>query len=248
MVSALLAYFSSTCSIYLIAEGNAAVRRSSRSGKGTGGQIAQMRSIEEVQTGSSRRPKRLTDLDFATQGEEVNPMAPSHLGQEPGSQIVENRQSGRPRPRLRHGPLNATASQIAPSAQPIFSLATPGQQFGFKLPGNCQVSRGQMESNCGSSDSLLSSSRASTTFTNASLPSTAPTSRAASVCLSSQGDPDVRQQPHAYSFSSHLKKLASASQSSIEAPARNSRVSSGMANFPSPGLPVEPSEGQLMSS
>ena len=81
---------------YLIKEGNTAVRRSSRSGKGTGGQIAQMRSIEEVQTGSSQQPKRLTDLDFATQGEEENPMAPSHLGQEPGSQIVDNRQSGRP--------------------------------------------------------------------------------------------------------------------------------------------------------
>ena len=138
------------------------------------------------------------------------------------------------------------ASQIAPPAQPIFSLATPGQQFGFKLPGTGQVSRGQMESSCGSLDSLLSSSHASTTFTNASRPSTTPTSHVASICPSSQGDPDIHQQPHAYSFSSHLKKLALASQSGIEAPARNSRVSSGMANFPSPGLPIEPSEGQLM--
>ena len=158
-------------------------------------------------------------------------MAPSHLGQEPGSQIVDNRQSGRPRPKLRRGLLSATASQITPPAQPIFSLATPGQQFGFKLPESGQVSRGQVESSCGSLNSLMSSSRISTTFTNASHPSTAPTSCAASICPSSQGDLDVRQQPHAYSFSSHLKKLASASQSGVEAPARNSWVSSGMTNF-----------------
>ena len=57
MVSALLVDYPSTCSTYLIEEGNAMVRWSSHSGKGTGGQIAQMRSIEEVQTGSSRQPK-----------------------------------------------------------------------------------------------------------------------------------------------------------------------------------------------
>ena len=174
-------------------------------------------------------------------------MAPSHLGQEPGSQIVGNHQSGRPQPRLHCGPLSATASQITPPAQLIFSLETLGQQFGFKLPGTGQVSRGQMESSCRSLDSLLSSSHTSTTFTNASHSSTAPTSHVVSICPSSQGDLDVHQQPHAYSFSSHLKKLASASQSGIEAPARNSQVSSGMANAPSPGLPIEPSEGQLMS-
>ena len=197
-----------------------------------------MRSIEQAQTGVLRRPKRLTDLDFATQGEEVNPMAPSYSEQESGSRIVENRPSGKPRPRLRGGPLSATPSQFAP-AQPIFSLAAPGQQFGFQLPG----SRGQVESSHGSVDSLLSSSRVSTTFSNASHPSTAPTSRAASICPSSQGDPDVSQQPHAHGFSSRLKKLASASQSGIEAPARNSRVSSGTANSHSPNLPADPSEG-----
>ena len=197
-----------------------------------------MRSIEQAQTGVLRWPKRLMDLDFATQGEEVNPMAPSYSEQESGSRIVENRPSGKPRPRLRGGPLSATPSQFAP-AQPIFSLAAPGQQFGFQLPG----SRGQVESSHGSVDSLLSSSRVSTTFSNASRPSTAPTSRAASICPSSQGDPDVSQQPHAHGFSSRLKKLASASQSGIEAPARNSRVSSGTANSHSPNLPADPSEG-----
>ena len=226
-----------------IFEGHAVVRRSSRSGKGIGGQIAQMRSIEQAQTGAPRQPRRLTDLDSATQGEEVNPMAPSHLEQESGSQTIENPHSGRPRPRLRHGPLSAAASQIAPPApSPIFSLATPGQQFSFKLPGTGQVASSQVKSS-GSVDSLYSSSRTSTTFSNASRPSTTPTSRAASICPSSQGDPDVSQQPHAHGFSSRLKKLASASQSGIEAPARNSRVSSGTANSHSPNLPADPSEG-----
>jgi len=78
-----------------------------------------------VQTSASWRPRRLTDLDSATQGEEVNPMAPSHLDQEFGSQTIENRHSGRPQPRLRHVPPSATASQVALSAQPTFSLAAP---------------------------------------------------------------------------------------------------------------------------
>ena len=201
-----------------------------------------MRSIEQAQTGVLRRPKRLTDLDFATQGEEVNPMAPSYSEQESGSRIIENRPSGKPRPRLRGGPLSATPSQFAP-AQPIFSLAAPGQQFGFQLPG----SRGQVESSHGSVDSLLSSSRVSTTFSNASRPSTAPTSRVPSVCPSSQGDTDFSQQPHTYGFSSHLKRLASASQHGVETPTRISQASSGTATSFSRDLPADPPEGQLVS-
>lgn len=192
-------------------------RWSSRSGKGTGGKIAQMRNIEQAQTGAPWRLKRLTDLDSATQAEEVNPMAPSHIEQQPGSQTIENHRSGRPQPQLCCGPLSATMSQVPP--QPSFSLAAEDQQFGFRLPGTGQVSRGQVESTWGSVDSVLSSSRPSTTFSNASCPSTAPTSCAASACPSSQGDLNIRQQPHTYGFSSHLKMLASASQSGIEAPA-----------------------------
>ena len=230
-----------------IFEGHAVVRQSSRSGKGIGGQIAQMRSIEQAQTGAPRRPRRLTDLDSATQGEEVNPMAPSHLEQESGSQTIENPHSGRPRPRLRRGPLSAAASQIAPPApSPIFSLATPGQQFGFKLPGTGQVASSQVKSS-GSVDSLYSSSRASTTFSNASRPSTAPTSRVPSVCPSSQGDTDFSQQPHTYGFSSHLKRLASASQHGVKTPTRISRASSGTATSFSRDLPADPPEGQLVS-
>jgi len=174
-------------------------------------------------------------------------MAPSHLDQEFGSQTIENRHSGRPQPRLRRVPPSATASQVTLSAQPTFSLAAPGQQFSFRLPGTGQVSRGQVESSCGSTVSQLSSSCVSTTFSNASRPSTAPTSRAASVCPSSHGDPDIGQQPHAYGLSSHLKRLASASQSGSEAPAQISRVSSGTTTSLSPDLPVDRHEGQLMS-
>ena len=202
-----------------------------------------MRSIEQAQTDAPRRLKRLTDLDSATQGEEVNPMAPSHIEQQLGSQTIENRRSGRPQPRLRQGPLSATVSR---PPQPSFSLAAGDQQFGFRLPGTGQVSRGQVESTWGSVDSVLSSSRPSTTFSNASRPSTAPTSCAASTCPSSQGDPDVRQQPHTYGFSSHLKMLASASQSGVEAPPRISRVPSGTAVSLSPDLSADTPEGQLM--
>ena len=187
------------------------------------------------------------DLNSAPQGEEVNPMATSHLDQEFGSQPIENRRSGRPQPRLRRVPANATTSQVSPPAQLTFSLAAPGQHFGFRLPGTGQVSRGQVESSCGSVDSLLSSSHTSTTFSIASRPSTAPTSRAASVCPSSQGDPDVSQQPHTYGFSSRLKRLASASQSGVRAPARISQLSSGMGASHSPDLPVDPPEGRFMS-
>ena len=171
-------------------------------------------------------------------------MAPSYIEQQLGSQTIENRCSGRPQPQLHHGPLSATVSH---PPQPSFSLAAGDQQFGFRLPGTGQVSRGQVESTWGSVDSVLSSSLPSTTFSNASRPSTAPTSCAASACPSSQGDPDVRQQPHTYGFSSHLKMLASASQSGVEAPAQISRVSSGRATSLSPDLSADTPEGQFMS-
>ena len=222
------------------------IRRSSHCGKGTGGQIAQMRNIERVLTGASQQPRQLMDLNSATQGEEVNPMAPSHLDQEFGSQPIENCRSGRPQPRLCHVPANATASQVSPPAQPTFSLVAPGQHFSFRLPGTGQVSRGQVESSCGSVDSLLSSSCASTTFSITSHPSTTPTSRAASVCPSSQGDLDISQQQHAYGFSSCLKRLASASQSSVGAPAQISQLLSGTGASRSPNLPVDPPKGQFM--
>ena len=128
---------------------------------------------------------------FCNPGEEVNPMAPSLIEQQLGSQTIENHHFGRPQPRLHQGPLSATVSH---PPQPSFNLAAGDQQFGFRLPGTSQVSRGQIESTWGSVDSVLSSSCPSTTFSNASCPSTALTSRAASACLLSQGDPDIRQQ------------------------------------------------------
>jgi len=118
-------------------------------------------------------------------------MAPSYLDQELGSQ-TENRHSARPQPRLCRVLPSATASQVIPPAQSAFSLATPGQQFGFRLPGTGQVSRGH------------------------------------------------------YGFSSRLKRLASASQPGVEAPARTSRVSSATTASLSPDLPADPPEGQLV--
>ena len=54
-----------------------------------------MKYIEHVQTATAPRSKRLTDLDFAMQGEEVNAMAPSH----PDQEIAGDRPSGKPQPR-----------------------------------------------------------------------------------------------------------------------------------------------------
>ncbi|KAI5984239.1 hypothetical protein EDC04DRAFT_2914417 [Pisolithus marmoratus] len=52
--------------------------------------------------------------------------------------------------------------------------------------------------------------------------STVPTSHASSLCSSFQGDQDIIQ--HAHGHSSHLKKLALASQTGVEAPSCMSRV------------------------
>lgn len=81
------------------------------------------------------------------------------------------------------------------------------------------------------SDVLRPTSHAGTVFSNASHPSTTPTSHANSFC-SSTGDLDANQQHPAHGFSSHLKMLASASQSSIAAPACSSLLSKTVASQP----------------
>ena len=48
-----------------------------RNGRGTGGQLAQLRNIEQLQTVAATKSRCLTALDTATQGDEVNPMAPT---------------------------------------------------------------------------------------------------------------------------------------------------------------------------
>ena len=187
-----------------------------------------MKHIERVQTATAPRSKRLTDLNFATQGKEVNAMAPSHLDQE----IAGDRPSGKPRPRPRaKGPSSAATSQVAPP-QPTFSLATQGQRFGFSLPNTGQASGRQVESIYDDVDSLPDASRPtsrpSTVFSNISHASTAPTSRANSTC-SSTGDLDASQRRCVHGFSSRLKMVALGSQSGVEAPICKSHVSFGTA-------------------
>ena len=212
-----------------------------------------MRRMESIQTASAR-PRRLTNLDVATQGESMNPMAPSHIDPEPKS----NDLSGNPRPKPRlitrgnHVPSDA-ASQL-PSVKPTFSMAVPGQPFGFRLPGTGQTVAGQPgRSNRSVTNSTLESSRSRTSSVfsgNSSQASTAPTSRSASVCPLSQGDLGASQQPHTPGLSSHLKMLALASQCGVEAPARISRVSPGSAASQPPNRPLSllPDSAQGTSS
>ena len=179
-----------------------------------------MKHIERVQTSTASRSKRLTDLDFATEGQEVNAMAPSHLNLE----IARDRPSGKPRPRPRvKGSTSVATSLVAPPPQPTFSLAAQGQHFGFSLPNTSQAPRRQVESIDSLSDGSRPTSRTSTNFSNISHASTAPTSRASS----STGDLDASQRRPVHGFSSRLKMMALASQSGVEAPTRKSRVSSG---------------------
>ena len=108
------------------------LRRSSRTGKGNGGQLDQLRNIKRVQTATHTRPATRS-LDIATQGQPVNPMAPSyHFDEETESQI----------------PLwtaFSAGSTLTPQSQgvpdevqvrPSFTLSQPGDQFGFKLPSS----------------------------------------------------------------------------------------------------------------
>ena len=191
-----------------------------------------MRRMESIQTASAR-PRQLTNLNVATQGKSMNPMAPSHIDLEPKS----NDLSGNPWPKPRlitrgnHVPSDA-ASQL-PSVKLTFSMAVLGQPFRFRLPDTGRTVAGQPgRSNCSVTNSTLESSRSRTSSVfsgNSSQASTAPTSRSVSVCPLSQGDLGASQQPHTPGLSSHLKMLALASQCGVEAPARISHVSPGSA-------------------
>ena len=188
--------------------------------------MVQMKRIETMQTTAAMRSKRLTNLDAATQGEDINPMAP-HFDTEPeSSQSVP---FGKPRPRPRIA-TNAVTSQPSPT----FSLAAPNQAFGFKLSNTGQATTSN------NNEVSLGTSRASSFFTGgspATRASTAPTSRAGSICSSSQRELGASQQRHSHGLSSRLKILARASQSGVEAPARLSRVPSATAAHPLPGQP-----------
>ena len=107
------------------------LRRSSRTGKGSGGQLDQLRNIERVQTTVHARPSTRS-LEIATQGHPVNPMAPSYPfdDEEAESQIP---------PVSSSGSTLTSQDQGVPDevkAQPSFALSQPGDQFGFKLPSS----------------------------------------------------------------------------------------------------------------
>ncbi|KAI9569835.1 hypothetical protein HD554DRAFT_2037833 [Boletus coccyginus] len=115
------------------------VRQSSRNGRGSGGRIAQMRNLEEMQFASAvSKSKHVTYLEVATRGQEVNPMAPTSAPQ--SSEIDASRP--RPRPRLktkyRHTMSTQPSGHDGKSVQPSFALAAPSDQFGFKLPNTSQ--------------------------------------------------------------------------------------------------------------
>ncbi|KAF8124295.1 hypothetical protein EV363DRAFT_1454613 [Boletus edulis] len=178
-------------------------RRSECSGRGSGGRLAQMKQFKQKQTERLKRPSK---IDIATQDEDINPMAPAsqHIGSckktsaSNGAAIgIASRTLDEPNPQ-------ATLQSLRPE----FSLATPGQQFGFRLPATAS----QMESDtrapsCARFPGLGVSSQSSSTssapplshsaslFSGQSLGGTltAPTSRAPSVSSSACGRHATRQ-------------------------------------------------------
>ena len=110
-----------------------ALRRSSRTGKGNGGQLDQLRNIERVQTATHTRPAT-RNLDIATQGQPINPMAPSyHFDEEETESQIP------PWMAFSAGSALTPQSQGVPDeaqVRPSFTLSQPGDQFGFKLPSS----------------------------------------------------------------------------------------------------------------
>lgn len=138
-----------------------------------------MLELERIQTEHSAQPLR---LDVATWGEDVNPMAPSAQD----VSLCKSRGKSKVVATLTevHGP------PPAPSlSQPVFSMAAPGQQFGFRLPESGPQSQA-LSWNCFSAINSATSSQTSMPsallFSGRSLSgqSTAPTSSASSVCSS----------------------------------------------------------------
>lgn len=105
-----------TCS--LIADGASdMLRRSSRTGKGSGGSIQQLQNIERIQ--SSRHSRQsIRNLDVATEGQEVNAMAPAH----PTDAVYDDEEV----------PSWLESSAPLTQVRPTFTLSGPGQ-YGFKL-------------------------------------------------------------------------------------------------------------------
>ncbi|KAI6004674.1 hypothetical protein EDD15DRAFT_2359402 [Pisolithus albus] len=166
-------------------------RRSARSGKGNGGQLAQMKMLERIQTEQPKRPSR---IDVALQGEQINPMAPSSQdARERGSHCRQVDSNSPDTISLQsHAPLR--------SPQPVFSLAAASQEFGFRLPDVASQAhmsagtaaqtqapprarfRGVVSESSSKSVSSRSPSIFSTGPSRRGGTSTAPTSRTPSLC------------------------------------------------------------------
>ena len=100
-------------------------------GRGTGGQLAQLKNIEQLQIIAATKSRHLTALDTATQGDEVNPMAPT-VSQVPNLQTNIRLH---PKPWLKSKVGGQVSDPQSPSTTSLtFKLAAPSQQFSFRLP------------------------------------------------------------------------------------------------------------------
>ncbi|KAI6027636.1 hypothetical protein BKA83DRAFT_4490184 [Pisolithus microcarpus] len=115
--------------------GTESMRRSSRTTKGSGGQIAQLRNIEHIQTEQTTTSKvsHASYLEMATANEPLNPLAPA---------------KSKPKPKPRVKTSSACASndgQLPKSLQeptsldgaspPTYQVAVEGSRYGFRLAG-----------------------------------------------------------------------------------------------------------------
>ncbi|KAF8548504.1 hypothetical protein OG21DRAFT_1489344 [Imleria badia] len=135
-------------------------------------------------------PAKPSKMDLAMQGEDINPMAP--CSQDTSGASLRNSQ-GMSTPAV-FNPSDSEARKPSPasffSSQPMFSRAAPGHEFSFRIPASAPQTQAPPHK-CFSAANSTASSRTSmppaSLFSGRSLsvPFTAPTSRASSVCSSS---------------------------------------------------------------
>ncbi|KAI6001903.1 hypothetical protein EDD15DRAFT_2361265 [Pisolithus albus] len=184
-------------------------RRSSRPGKGSGGQLQQLRNLERVQT-AEHLPPSTRNLDIATQGQAVNPMAPGYGDADNESQV----------------PPWAPNPTADVQFRPTFTPSQPGQPFGFRAPRSTASSTSGTHSIKSHGSSL--SSRSSSVFSSAASHqgSSVPTSCAPSECGSNSAcgtRSDVEEfQLAPQKRLSQLRMLAAGY--TADAPPRNSRI------------------------
>ena len=107
------------------------VRRSSRENKGSGGQVAQLQTLERLQTQASHRTSK---MDVATANEPLNPMAPSirasNRSRGFGTKAVSDSFS------VCHlftneQPVSEPLPNTSQGSPPTYQTATAGIHFGF---------------------------------------------------------------------------------------------------------------------